>query len=111
MIMIGCARGPRTSEQRIGTRESEQSLTRELEVPQSVAASTPSRVFETKLLRTPKGGAMELVISRCAGMDVHQATVVVTVRLSDEAGRRRSVTETFGTMTPDLLALRDWLQA
>lgn len=54
---------------------------------------------------------MELVISRCAGMDVHQATVVVTVRVPDEAGRRRSVTETFGTMTPDLLALRDWLQA
>jgi transposase len=54
---------------------------------------------------------MELVISRCAGMDVHQATVVVTVRVPDEGGGRRSCTETFGTMTPDLLALRDWLQA
>jgi transposase len=54
---------------------------------------------------------MELVISRCAGMDVHQATVVVTVRVPDDAGRRRSFTETFGTMTADLLALRDWLQA
>lgn len=54
---------------------------------------------------------MELVISRCAGMDVHQATVVVTVRVPDERGGRRSVTETFGTMTPDLLALRAWLQA
>jgi transposase len=54
---------------------------------------------------------MELVISRCAGMDVHQATVVVTVRVPDDVGRRRSFTETFGTMTPDLLALRDWLQA
>jgi transposase len=53
---------------------------------------------------------MELVISRCAGMDVHQATVVVTVRVPDDAGRRRSFTETFGTMTPDLLALREWLQ-
>ncbi len=54
---------------------------------------------------------MELLISRCAGMDVHQATVVVTVRIPDEAGGRRSITETFGTMTPDLLALRDWLHA
>jgi transposase len=44
-------------------------------------------------------------------MDVHQATVVVTVRTPGETGERRSVTETFGTMTPDLLALRDWLQA
>lgn len=54
---------------------------------------------------------MELLIARCAGMDVHQATVVVTVRTSGDEGDRRSVTETFGTMTPDLLALRDWLQA
>jgi len=48
---------------------------------------------------------------RCAGLDVHQATVVATVRIPDGQGGRRSVTETFGTMTPDLLALRDWLQA
>ena len=54
---------------------------------------------------------MELLIPRCAGMDVHQATVVITVRLPDEADGRRSITETFGTMTPDLLALRAWLQA
>ena len=54
---------------------------------------------------------MELLISRCAGMDVHQASVVVTVRLPGDGGGRVSVTETFGTMTPDLLALRDWLHA
>jgi len=54
---------------------------------------------------------MELLIPRCAGMDVHQATVVVTVRAPGDPGERRSVTETFGTMTPDLLALREWLQA
>lgn len=54
---------------------------------------------------------MELVITRCAGLDVHQATVVATVRVPDDRGGRRSVTETFGTMTADLLALREWLQA
>lgn len=54
---------------------------------------------------------MELLIPRCAGMDVHQATVVVTVRVPADDGGRRSLTETFGTMTPDLLALRDWLHA
>jgi transposase len=54
---------------------------------------------------------MDLLIQRCAGLDVHQATVVATVRVPDEQGGRRSVTETFGTMTPDLLALREWLQA
>ena len=54
---------------------------------------------------------MELLIARCAGLDVHQATVVATVRGPDDQGERRSVTETFGTMTADLLALREWLQA
>jgi transposase len=54
---------------------------------------------------------MELLIARCAGLDVHQATVVATVRVPDEQGGRLIVTESFGTMTADLLALRDWLQA
>jgi transposase len=54
---------------------------------------------------------MEIVITRCAGLDVHKATVVATVRAPGEDGRRRIVTETFGTMTPDLIALREWLQA
>jgi transposase len=54
---------------------------------------------------------MEVVITRCAGLDVHKATVVATVRVPAEAGRRKIVTETFGTMTPDLIALREWLQA
>jgi len=53
---------------------------------------------------------METVITRCAGLDVHKTTVVATVRIP-EAGGRRIVTETFGTMTPDLIALREWLQA
>jgi transposase len=54
---------------------------------------------------------MDVVNMRCAALDVHQATVVATVRIPDDQGGRRSVTETFGTMTADLLALRDWLQA
>jgi transposase len=54
---------------------------------------------------------MELVISRCAGLDVHQATVVATVRVPDDGGGRQGLTQTFGTMTADLLALRDWLRA
>ena len=54
---------------------------------------------------------MELVITRCAGLDVHKATVVATVRVPGPDDRRRIVTETFGTMTPDLMALREWLQA
>jgi transposase len=54
---------------------------------------------------------MDLLNAYVAGLDVHQASVVATVRVPGEAGERRMVTETFGTMTADLLALRDWLQA
>ena len=53
---------------------------------------------------------MDVVIERCAGLDVHQATVVATVRAPGAHDRTR-VTETFGTMAADLLALREWLQA
>ena len=53
---------------------------------------------------------MDVVITRCAGLDVHQATVVATIRVPNEHGGRQIVTETFGTMTADLLALRDWLR-
>ena len=54
---------------------------------------------------------MNVVTTHCTGLDVHQATVVGTIRIPDDQGGRRIVAETFGTMTPDLLALRDWLQA
>jgi transposase len=51
------------------------------------------------------------VLSHVAGLDVHQATVVATVRVPGPDGTRQAVTGTFATMTSDLLALRDWLQA
>jgi transposase len=54
---------------------------------------------------------MEHVITHCAGLDVHQATVVATVRVPATDGSRHVETRTFSTMTTDLLALRDWLQA
>lgn len=54
---------------------------------------------------------MDLIIERCAGLDIHQASIVGTIRMPDGIGGRRIVTHTFGTMTVDLLALREWLQA
>lgn len=53
---------------------------------------------------------MEIVNLRVAGLDVHQASGVATVRVPGDAGRQ-TITETFATMTPDLWALREWLQA
>lgn len=53
---------------------------------------------------------MEQLIERCAGLDVHQAEVTTCARIPDESGRTTELVETFGTTTPDLLALADWLE-
>ena len=53
---------------------------------------------------------MDIVYARCAGADVHKKTVVVCVIVPDEHGGWHKETQTFGTMTADLLALSDWLQ-
>lgn len=51
---------------------------------------------------------MEILVERCAGLDVHKDTVVACVRLLE--GRTvESHTATFGTTTAELLGLRDWL--
>ena len=54
---------------------------------------------------------MNPVVECGAGLDVHQATVVATVRIPDGSAGRKAITETFGTTTVALLTLRDWLQA
>ncbi len=54
---------------------------------------------------------MDVLVERCAGLDVHKDTVVACVRTPGEGGRREQLTRTFGTMTVELLALRDWLGA
>lgn len=54
---------------------------------------------------------MEQIIARCAGLDVHKAIVVATVRLPVGHRGRETHTETFSTTTTSLLALHDWLKA
>ena len=51
---------------------------------------------------------MEVVYARCAGIDVHKKNVVVCRILPGPQGPVKEI-RTFGTMTPDLLALSDWL--
>jgi transposase len=52
---------------------------------------------------------METMVERCAGLDVHKDTVVACVRTPGPKGRREMELREFGTMTRDLLELRDWL--
>ena len=55
---------------------------------------------------------MEVMFERVAGLDVGKASVTVCVRTpSTRAGRRRSETRTFPTMTRSLGVVRDWLVA
>ena len=50
---------------------------------------------------------MEVVHARCCGLDVHKRTAVACVLLTAADGTTRKHLRTFGTTTPDLLALAD----
>lgn len=53
---------------------------------------------------------MDVLYPCCCGIDIHKASVVACIR--DARGRAvRETTQTFGTTTPDVLALGDWLRA
>jgi transposase len=52
---------------------------------------------------------VERLIERCAGLDVHKASVTATVRVPGEQGGRRTETRTFRATTAGLVLLGDWL--
>jgi transposase len=54
---------------------------------------------------------MDLIHARCAGLDVHKKTVVACIRCTGPDGAVTAQVRTFGTMTAELLALSDWLDA
>lgn len=54
---------------------------------------------------------METLVRRCAGLDVHQSSVVACVRIIDQNGELQQCLEKFGTRVSDLLALSDWLES
>lgn len=49
---------------------------------------------------------MDIIVDKGAGLDVHKATVVATI---DSRGIKKE-TRTYGTMTNELLGLRNWLK-
>jgi len=53
---------------------------------------------------------MELLYKRCAGLDVHQRTVVACVRVVTD-GKVVEEVRTFDTTTTGLLALSAWLES
>ena len=53
---------------------------------------------------------MEAIVERCAGLDVHQASVVACVLLGRPGCKPHKEIRTFATLTRALEALRDWLK-
>lgn len=52
---------------------------------------------------------MDRVVMRACGLDIAQKTVAACMRLPGAENGRQQVVRTFGTTTPELLGLRDWL--
>lgn len=52
---------------------------------------------------------MEVLVERCAGLDVGKADLKACVRVPGPRGGRRQQVKTFATTTGSLLRLRDWL--
>src|SRR5262245_16386537 len=52
---------------------------------------------------------MDVLYPRCAGLDVHQKTVVACVRIHGSGGRARTESRTFPTHTAGLMELSSWL--
>jgi len=52
---------------------------------------------------------MDILHPCCAGLDVHKDSVFACVRRIGPGGAGREATRVFGTMTPELLELSDWL--
>jgi transposase len=54
---------------------------------------------------------VDVIVSRCAGLDVHKDTVMACVRTPSPDGGRKSKVRRFRTFTASLRELRDWLVA
>ena len=54
---------------------------------------------------------MDVIVDRCAALDVHKRSVMAAVRTPKPGGGRRQQVKEFSTFTADLVMLRDWLVA
>lgn len=52
---------------------------------------------------------MEVLYTRCCGLDIHKKSVVACLIITEPGHKPVKETRTFRTMTADLLALADWL--
>jgi len=53
---------------------------------------------------------MEVIYTRCCGLDIHKESISACVVIKEESRREKHLAR-FGTMTADLLQLGDWLRS
>lgn len=53
---------------------------------------------------------MEAIVESCCGLDVHQATIVACLLVGKPGRRPRKEVQKFGTVTAELVRLREWLR-
>src|SRR5215207_7906344 len=95
------------------------SVTREPQVPRTVALykSTNTRLSllevapnrRRKVSLQEKGEGLKRIVERCAGLDVHKASITACVRTPGEGGEPHQEVRKFSATTRGLLQLRDWL--
>src|SRR5215208_8447001 len=82
----------------------------------TVATSPPSRISEQGAPTDDSNQSirgeteMERVLERCCALDVHKRQVTACAHVPDRQGKRSELGAEFGTVTGELLALRDWLK-
>jgi transposase len=84
-----------------------------------LARSTQKRISGIRVLAgiscptgkmTARRTTMEILHTRCAGIDVHKKNVKVCLIITEENGKQKKEIRTYSTMTPQLLELHDWLK-
>ena len=76
----------------------------------SLLASFPSVGIQASL-DAHEEVAMDTIFAKVAGLEVHQKFITVGIRCRLETGKLFAEVRTFGTMTRDLMALADYLEA
>jgi len=56
------------------------------------------------------GIILDVLMTRCAGLDVHAETIVACVMIGEQDDELFIETETFPTLTKDLFRLLKWLE-
>jgi transposase len=62
-----------------------------------------------KVFLRGKGEGLKRIVERCAGLDVHKASITACVRTPGEGGEPHQEVRKFSATTRGLLQLRDWL--